>query len=111
MSADFSPVCRKDFRVAVYLRNEAIFGRAPYLPAILFEPQQRVQGLVKGAFVRGAVAEEEGEAFFVDAAGNISVFGGEAFVLKADGALQEPVGLGELVDEQLFGRVSGLVFA
>ncbi len=69
------------------------------LAALLLQAEEGVQGLVEGAFVGGAVAEEEGEALFVDCDFVVAAGGGEAFVLEANGALLEPIGLGELVDE------------
>src|SRR5579875_2690145 len=90
----------------VVLRNEARdVGRcaAGRGAAIFLEAQEGVEGFVEGALVGGVVAEEEGEAFFV----YLAV--GEAVVLEAEGALGEPIGLRYLLDQQLFGRVGGLV--
>lgn len=81
------------------VRNEATGGVA----TLLLKTAQLVERFVEGALVGGLVAEEEGEPLFVNAGR------GEAVTLEADGALFEPVGLGELVDEEVFGRAGGLM--
>ena len=85
------------------LRNELHGGRRG-LAALLLQTEQGSQSFVEGAFVGGSIAEKEGEALFVD-----SAVGSEALVLKANGALAQPVGLGQVVHEKLFGGVGGLV--
>jgi hypothetical protein len=74
--------------------------------ALLLQTQQGGESFVEGAFVGGSVTEEEGQTFFIDTA-----IGGEAVILEAEGTLAQPVGLGQVVHEQLFGSVGGLVFA
>jgi hypothetical protein len=58
---------------------------------------------MEGAFVGSLVADEESQRFSIHA-----IFG-EAIILEAQGALGEPVRLGHLVDEHLFGGVGGLM--
>ena len=95
----------------MFLRNELARRGEFRLLAIPFQAKKGVQSLVEGAFVRGAVADEQGEALFVDGNFIVEAGEGEAVILKAEGALEEPIGLGELVDEDLFGGIGGLVFA
>ena len=75
------------------LRNEATGAAAMFL----LKAAQFVERFIEGALVGGLVAEEEGEPFFIDSSIR------EAGVLQAEGALFEPVGLGHLADQELFG--------
>ena len=70
---------------------------------LFLQPHQRVQGFVESALVSGLVAEKQREAFLID------TFRVETVVLKAEGALCQPPGLGDLVNQQLFGWISGLM--
>ena len=61
---------------------------------------------MEGSLVGGLVAEVEGEAFVVDRA-----VGGEALALEEQGAIAQPVMLGETFDQQHFGGAEGEVLA
>ena len=62
---------------------------------------ERVQGFVESALMSGLIAQEESEF------GDINPRFGEGLVLKADGALREPPGLGHLLHQERFCFGSG----
>jgi hypothetical protein len=55
---------------------------------------------MEGPLVSRLIAQEQGEPFLVYA------FRRETLVLKADGALREPIGLSDFLDQNLFGSSS-----
>lgn len=58
---------------------------------------------MKGTLVSGLVAQKQGQPFLVNA------LSGEALVLKTEGALGEPVGLSDFLNQEVFGGVGRLV--
>ncbi len=88
----------------VLLRNEASFGFA--LLGAKF--QEIGEALVKGALVRGLVANIKRQLLRLVTVGPVAT---EGQILKPDGALGEPEVLGHALDEELFGWGVGLALA